>query len=140
MTRLRTTFALAATIALLGCSEDGTGPDNRVEGMYALETIDGDELPVTLLATGEFQLEVLAGEVRLMDEGDMLFSITFRESLGDQSGTYTESESGTWTRSGDTITFTWDDEKEAEFNPDSGIYANGRLTVEMSGFTLVYRK
>ena len=140
MTRLVTTLALVAAVALAGCSDDGTGPENRVEGTYALETIDGDELPVTMLATGEFQLEVLAGEVRLMDEGEMRFSITFRESLGDQSGTYTEADSGTWTRSGDTITFAWDDEEDAEFNPTSGIYANGRLTIDMSGFTMVYEK
>ena len=138
MTRFLTTLALAAAVSLGGCSDDGTGPENRVEGTYALETINGDELPVTLLETGEFKIEVLAGSVRLMDDNEFTASLSFRETSDGEVDTYTQTDTGTWSRSGNTITFSYED---AELDDDVATYSNGKLTLEVEdGLTLVFEK
>ena len=138
MKKMFCALALAGSVALGACSDDnGTGPDNNIEGTYTLTTIEGEDLPVTVFAFEGYTLEVLSGQVRLMDDNEFTASLTFRETTDGDPDTYTESDTGTWSRSGNTVTFTYSD---PELEDDVATFSNGRLTLESEGITLVFEE
>ena len=139
MRKLFGMLALAGAVALGGCGDDdGTGPDNNIEGTYTLETIEGEELPVTVIEFEGVKIEVLSGNVRLMDDNEFTASLSFRETTDGETTTYTQTDSGTWSRSGNTVTFSYED---AELDDDVATYSDGRLTLEVEGgLTLVFEK
>ena len=138
MRKLFGMLALAGAVALGGCGDDdGTGPDNNIEGTYTLETIEGEELPVTVIDFEGYSLVVLSGSVRLMDDNEFTASLTFRETFEGETDTYSETDSGTWSRSGNSITFKYED---AELEDDVATYSDGRLTLEAEGLTLIFEK
>ncbi|GBD33206.1 hypothetical protein HRbin33_02187 [bacterium HR33] len=135
MFRTRTLFAAgfaALSVLLSGCDIFGGGHT----GTYVLKTVNGKPLPAVILEIiGTYKAEITAGSVTLNEDNTFSASITFRETEGSTVRTQTETDSGTYTISGNTITFTSPGTGPAF----TGTLSGGTLTVttEEDDITLV---
>jgi hypothetical protein len=106
--RLRRTirFAFGALLAAsVACGGDSTGPE-PIEGTYALQTMGGQSLPVTVLQDETGTYEITAGSVTLAAPNAFTLKLTFRQTTSAQVNTVTSAVDGTWTRSGESVTLT----------------------------------
>lgn len=141
MTQSARTILVAAVMALsLGACSDTTGSDDAddLDGVYTLQTIDGQLLPVIVDEQGEDFAEVTQGTVTI--HADLTFDdvTVLRITESGVVTTETDAAAGTWSLLGRTVQFTPND-------GSSGPYAmawdgGNQLTQLFSGFTLVYRK
>ena len=137
MTRLLTTLALAAAVAVAGCSDDGSGPDDDETGTYELETIGGDPLPYVIVQIANtYKLEVLDGSITLRSNNTFETSGTLRETENGSSTTVTETDSGTYSLSGSTLILDFQDDEE----PQTATLVGDRLTFTSEGLTFVFEK
>ena len=111
------TLALFGTAACGGDDDDPTGPGGTATGTYTLRTVNGQNVPTTVYEGDDlgfyYKVEVLSGHVTLDADGTFEDVTTIRETEG--TGTPTPSEFvtvGTYTRTGNTLTFTDDDTGE----------------------------
>lgn len=140
MMRSARTILVAAVIglALGGCSDaTGNGNAEDVAGVYTLQTIDGQLLPVIVDEQGEDIAEVTQGTVTLRTNLTFDDVTVLRITESGVVTTETEAAAGTWSLAGRTVQFTPNDA--------SGAYAlawdgGNQLTQLFDGFTLVYRK
>ena len=104
--RFRPGRALGAlvTVATLACG-DSTSPES-IEGIYALQTINGRALPVVVMQEGTQKFEVTAGAITLGPGTKWKFELTVRATLGADVSTDIVSIDGTWSRAGSTLTLT----------------------------------
>jgi hypothetical protein len=132
---------LAAAVlgmSLAACS-DSTGPDNTAEaaGVYLLQTIDGQNLPVIVDQQGQDMAEVTAGTVTL--DTDLSFDDVTELRITEGGVVTTESDvvAGTWTMTGNTVRL-----NPGNASADYTMSWDGadQLTQLFNGFTLVYRR
>jgi Lipocalin-like domain len=109
MRRVAFVLAMVLPLTLGGCG-DSTGPGG-VAGTYSLRSINGDPLPAVIAEGTGFREEATAGFIRLNSGGTFTASNTSRITIGGSTNEVTLNISGTYTRSGDEITLTFD-------NPD----------------------
>lgn len=127
--------ALAATSVLLAgaaCHGDGGGPTGpiTVVAVYQLQTLDGVPLPADV-QTGPPAVTVQADSYTLNSD-----SVYNEQGTVESAGSpATETESGTWSQTGATITFTPTDRT---LIPYSGSVSNDTLTIVSGGRTAVY--
>lgn len=125
------TLGLALTLAACG---DATGPTSIV-GLYSLQTVNGETLPVTVFQDATERFEILGGRVSLNGDGTFSDATDFRYTSGQTVLTDTETATGTYVETGNNITFNVS---------DGGSYSmavSGRtLTQVLEGITLVYRR
>jgi hypothetical protein len=95
-------FAAAA----IACGGDSTTSPESIEGVYTLQTIDGDALPAVVYQDTEGQVEVTAGAITLGPGTKWSISLTARATLAAEVSTNTETLDGTWSRAGSTLTLT----------------------------------
>ena len=112
-------FSLACAVALLACGgSDSSGPVDAT-GVWTLETINGQTLPVNVNGSET----VLNGQLNL--EANTQFTDTYHYSVGN-TGTRTSNTIGIWSQSGSTVTFN----SNTAYN---GTLVAGRLGVTKSG-------
>jgi hypothetical protein len=119
----RVKLLVAATLVVGGAAacSDLIGFNGTADGTYYLQTINSDPLPYSYNDAGA-TVTVQSGTYALNTNGTYVALVTFR--VTDNSGTSTGSlsESGDWSQSGNTVTFT-------PFQSDAGDYADYRATV-----------
>jgi hypothetical protein len=99
-------IALAAVTLFAACS-DSTGPNAEVTGSYALITLNGSGLPVVVFFDQFTTFRITGGNVTLNSNNTFTSSGTYQEVLSTgQTTTVTETCDGTYTRNGNSITFT----------------------------------
>jgi hypothetical protein len=104
---IRGLLALAAVTFVTACS-DSSGP-NSVTGNYALiaiNGINGSGLPVTIYKDESVEFRVTAGNVTLSSNNTFSASGTGQATQAGQTTTVAETCAGTYTVSGNSITFT----------------------------------
>jgi len=74
--------------------------------MYSLQTMGARPLPVVVLQDETGKYEITAGSVTLRSPNAFTMSLTFRQTTSAQTYTLTSDISGTWTRSGASVTLT----------------------------------
>lgn len=110
MRRMRTwgaALALAATALLGGCS-DSLGPE-ELPGVYALEEVNGQDLPFGLVATGTTNRAIEGGEMTLSSAGVAQVRLNLVNTTGSSVERFQEVYNGTWEAGGSggvTITIT----------------------------------
>lgn len=126
MRRLRRLRSLVATTAVLvalplasACGDDSTSPSD-IAGTYALQTINGAALPVTVPTGFGLSYSVSAGTVVLERGGTLNGSFTALASGAPSPATFTFA--GTWSNDDDRVTITI---------PDLG--SSGNITATHSG-------
>ena len=134
---MRKLLAVLIGIAIMAACGDSTGPsETNISGTYELQTINGQNLPFTLLIVGTYQLEIAAGSVTINANGTYEESTTVREIDGSSTTTTTETSSGTWTRTNNAVTFV-DGEDQTSL---TGALSGSTLTFSEEGSTLVYQR
>lgn len=126
------TLALASATALSGCDVFGGGHT----GTYTLKTVNGKSLPAVLIeVTGSYKLEITGGSVTLNEDNTFSGSISFRETEGTTITTSTERDQGTYSKSGNLITFN----SPGTGSSFTGTLSGGTLTVteEEDNITIV---
>jgi hypothetical protein len=129
MRRVALVLAMAIPLAVAGCG-DSTGPGGSVAGTYELRSINGDPVPVTTDESGSFREEITAGFVRLNANGSFSAGLTFRVTNGTVVTTETLEINGTYTRSGNRITLTFQDPDGPGTATAAAFWDGDLLTVE----------
>jgi hypothetical protein len=133
--RLLTT--LVAVLALAACSDDGTGPEDEIaiEGIYALQTVDGDPLPVTYTADTISQ-SYNSGNLLVNVDGTFVLSLNMTLKVGSQSATQTFTFPGEWIENNRALILLYDDGGA----PDAGTLAGRNFYISLLGSAFVFRR
>jgi hypothetical protein len=133
---LRRSFLCAVTgLAVLAACGDSTGPgDTNIVGSYTLQTVNGNRLPWRVIVIGNDFFEITGGGGNINADGTYSLTFNWRESVSGQEDTGSESSVGTYTRTGNTITF-----RDASDNSTAtGTISGRQLTVTSEGAVLVF--
>ena len=96
-----------AAVSLFAACSDSSGPNSDVTGSYALITINGSGLPVVIFFDQFATFRIVGGNVTLNSNGTFTSSGTYQETLSNgQVSSETETCNGTYTRNGNSVTFT----------------------------------
>ena len=146
MRRTLATAALALlTLAAGACGgdDDSTGPNGSIAGTYTLQTVNGSPPPITVFELGDDKIEVTGASVVINENGTFSATSTVRETDAGQVTTSSSVCSGTYTRSGSTVTFTEPDSNNEDCGGSyTGTWSNGNtLTIAFGpGLQAVFRK
>ena len=116
---------VALLLAAAACGGDKSVAPKRIEGTYAMQSIDGQTLPMIYYddpSAGQ-RLEVLSGSITLSADGTFSSPWSFRVTDGGQTGPYSETCTGSYTRSGNTITM----------SEDEGVFCGGTYHADWDG-------
>lgn len=128
---------MAVTLAMGGCGDDddGTGPSG-VAGTYTLRTVNDQALPYTLYEDESYKIEIMASELTINSGGTWRETATFRETELGTPATSTQTVTGTYTRTGNTIVLA-----DADSDTITGtIQGDGALVIAGNGLTARYTK
>ncbi len=113
--------------ASLACGGDSTSP-GTVEGQYALRSIGGKALPAVVDEDSTEKTEVTSGSITLDANSVFTLALAFRRTRGIQSITSSGTSTGTWTRSGSTVTM-----RTSNGAVVPGALSGTTITVDMRG-------
>ena len=136
MRRLLMGMLLAVSVSACGDGPSGLTATSGHAGTYTLRTINGQVLPTTIDSDATARLDVASGSVTLRADGTFTDQTEFRLVSGTSTTTETDVITGTYTRTGGTVTFS---------PSDGGTYSmsftgGNTLTQTIDSFVLVYRK
>lgn len=130
-------FMIPMALFATAC-DSTTEPDpNAHVGTYALVSVDGASLPAPFGVEDGLTLTVLSGSLTLNADRTASFSIRFRATQGTFSVEETESGTGTYSRTGTSITVQFDDGESETLAYDE---EDDELTLTSEGTVLVFRK
>lgn len=89
-------------VASVACG-DSTGP-KAIEGIYALRTIGGNPLPAVIEQNRTEKNEITAGSITLGAGTTFTIKLSLRTTAGSRVDMLSGESTGTWTRSGSTVT------------------------------------
>ncbi|HEX6251952.1 MAG TPA: hypothetical protein VFZ56_11010 [Gemmatimonadaceae bacterium] len=135
MRRLAVSALFASVLAISACGDGPTGLSGSAEGRWFLQSINGTPPPVTIIDITSYRLEVLSGVLDLESNGTYTNTFTYRETENGFPDTVTETEFGTYYRSGSRIIMEDDQGFEAE-----ATISGDQLTFVESGFTVRYAR
>jgi len=121
-------------LAFATACSDATGIDTS-EGLYTLVSINGEELPFVLAPGVQDRVEVSAGSIHLKTDGTASSSRTANTTVGGDTTTDTETDSGTWIRNGTAVFITWSDG-----TLHAGTQTDDELSIAADGFVFLYRR
>ena len=123
MRRLALTLLL---IAAAGCGSDKSTAPKRIEGTYTLKTVGGNAPPTIIYddPTNNQRVEVLSGTLTINTGGTFSSPWSFRITNNGSVGPYDETCTGSFTRSGNTISLT---------EVDNGGFCGGTFSAEWDG-------
>jgi hypothetical protein len=130
MQRLLLGFALMFSVACLG---DGMTGSSSVTGSYTLRTINGSNLPYTVVGTG---MEIVDETITLYEGFTYIKSGHTRTTTNGQVTTQTTNDSGTYGLQGTSITFN----SNAGGQGTLALIDGNKLTIVKAGITSVFRK
>lgn len=134
---IRRTFLLVAlmSVVAVGCN-DASGPGGGITGTYTLRTVNGQNVPFVLIQIGQtYKFEILSGQLVLNENGTFSESLSVRETENSTVSTETETTTGTWTRTNNSISFT-----DSENTTYSGAISDDTITFTAEQIVVVYRK
>jgi hypothetical protein len=131
---MRTILLLGIAVTLAACGSDApVGPaPSDITGTYQLTTFDGDELPVTVLDLGAYQIQLTAGTLVLERDGSYAMDFDLRILDSGNTRSAADHASGTWSADGHTITLV----DSQSGSPRSGTIPGDTVTLE--NITLVF--
>jgi hypothetical protein len=130
-------LALSLALSLVGCG-DSTGPEEGIEGVYTLQTVNGATLP---WFAGEFdaiRVDVVSGSVTLLADGTFTDKTTFRLTEGTVVTTEDDIYTGTFLKTAIGATLT--PVVPSGFQPYI-VSISGKMMTQLLGqATLIYQK
>ena len=134
---MRKLVLAVATVSLLGCGGDSTGPGvASAVGTWNLVTVNGSPLPYTVvLIAPSYRLEIVSDRIVANANGTFNETFTYRETENGTVTTTTESDSGTWTQTNASLTITYSDGTTS-----SAAISGNTITASDVGFVFVYQR
>ena len=129
----RALFILLCAVAWVGC-DDSTEPED-ISGRYELRTVNGSNVPATVIQVGTTRAEILGGFLQLNADGTFSSSRTTRITQGTSTSTNTETESGTWTLTGNQLTV-----RSSSGVQYTGVISGTQITAIVENISLVFSK
>ena len=130
----------AALVAMAACSDKPTEAATPIGG-FALESIDGRAIPLTLATTANYRLEITSGTLDLAGNGTFTATMVTKQTVDNFSENYVDSTSGTWQR---TAAGSYVFLVTGEMAADTAAWAEGKLTftdrTETPPVVLVYKR
>jgi hypothetical protein len=132
------TYLALATVT--ACGKDAgstTGPQNDLLGAFSLQSVEGDDPPVTVFdgkarmsdgSVVDLEVTVIDSEIDLDDDDAYFMALAMRVTVNGRTSSQTLSNEGTYERSGNRIEFASDDPDISDF---TGTWARGRLTLRL---------
>lgn len=135
--RVATLTAAFAVGALAACGGDGptTPTTTSVAGTWSLRTINGANLPYTIIQIGADKVELTADVLTVSSGGSFAEISSYRETENGVVTTFTESDAGTYTLNGTAVTFSFN-----SGGTGTGTISGNTLTVAAEGFSFVFQK
>lgn len=131
MRRLLLTLAAFA----LGCG-DSSGPNvASAVGTWNLQTVNGQGMPLTILSTTGYRLELVSDVYEVRPNGTFTETLTIRETEGSAVTTTSESETGTWVQNNAAITITYSDG-----SVETAAISGDVITANIDGAVYIYRR
>jgi hypothetical protein len=119
------------------CDEESTGPDTSHVGVYQLQTVNGQQVPVSFEEEGGV-FTVTGATLRLNADGTFSMMAEFSTTVEGDTTNETDTLTGTYTRSGNTVTFVHSGEDEGF---ETGTLSGDLLTTSGGGDeALVFEK
>ena len=128
---------LSCALLFSGCDSGGSNDsfEQNITGTYALQTVDGVALPFVVVQVMDNKIELLEGQMRLDADQTFSASLTARITEDGVATTETESDTGTYSVSGTTLTLTYGDG-----TTESGTLVGKTMTITAEEITFVFRK
>ena len=120
---------------LAACGDDSVAPPS-IFGRYALQTVDAKPLPTLLLQEGDYTFTAQDAFYDLREDNTFLSSVTWLEEYQGWTHTSTHTFEGTFTVSGDTVTFVW----PSDGREWTGILQGRELSVAAYDHVWLFRK
>ena len=130
----RAFLAVLSVFALTACGDDSTGPGSSITGTYQLQTVNGQQVPATVLQTGNDKTVITSGSLLLNQNNTFFAAMTIESTVGGLVDSETQASTGTYTRNNDSIQFT------SSGKTVTGTLSGNTLTVSDRDMTLVYKK
>jgi hypothetical protein len=130
----RALFILLCAFAWVGCGDDSTEPQD-ISGRYELRTVNGSNLPYTVIQVGNSRVEILSGFLNLNGDGTFSSSLTTRTTQGTSTSTTSDTGSGTWTQTGNQLSF-----RESDGTQATGVLSGTQITSVVENVSLVFSK
>jgi len=134
---MRKLLLAVATLAVLGCGSDSTGPIASVAGTWNLQTINGSPMPFTVLFTASplYRLEILGDSFVANANGTYIETASVRETDGSTVTTSTATDVGTWVQNNNAIALT-----ASDGTVSSAAISGDIITANESGDVFIYRR
>ena len=133
-------LATAALVAT-GCGGDSNAPDTSHVGTYALESVDGARLPITIFDDSTMKVTLTQGSLALNANNSFLETVRLELITGGQAAPpETISCGGTYRRSGSTVTLTATQTADCDASTATATLSGPVLTVTDQGTLLVFRR
>jgi hypothetical protein len=131
----RAWIAVAVLVAAAACGsdDDSTSPIVGASGTWALQSINGSALPVTL-GSGSQAVSVIASTLTISSNGNYNEVVTLRPAGATTNTTFTEI--GTWSVSNGVVTFN----DQTDGITYTGSVSGNTLTENTAGFVSVYSR
>jgi hypothetical protein len=127
-------LALALSLA---CGHDSsTDPNNAsLGGVYSLSTVNGTALPFTV-ANGTTSVTLTSDVLTVTDAGGWSEAFAIRVTQNGTSANQTGGDTGTWTRTGASVTFT----SATGGTAYTGTFTGGGFTLSDGAFSYAFAK
>jgi hypothetical protein len=132
----RLAAASLALVASVSACSSSTDASVSIVGIYSLRTINGQSLPFLLVSDAQGTIEVTNGTVDLRADGTFSDVTTFRVVEGGQETIEVDTGTGTYRRTGNTVTFSLSNGDSYTMVFDG----ENTLTQQFFGLVLVYRR
>jgi hypothetical protein len=134
---MRKALIAVATVALLGCGGDSTGPAVSAVGTWNLQTVNKAPLPYTavFVANPLYKLEILSDVFVARADGSYTETFTERETDGTTVTTTSDDDIGTWVQNSTALSITSSDQTTT-----SASISGNTITLSTGGLVLVYKK
>ena len=120
-------LACAPLVLVLACGDSGTNPSTAdISGTYTLQTIGGSPLPYTV-QSGTTTVTLTSDVITVGSDGSWAEAEDFTLVSNGQTSTTSDSDGGTWTRSGTAVTFSSQTTGGTAY---TGTYTNDTLTLD----------
>ena len=142
LARLAATLTLVFSVAACGDDSDPGAPSS-ITGTYSLRRIDNEPVPVTLVDIPGYKLEMLSGSLAINSGNSFTGATTSRETIdGEVQAPETFTCTGSYTRSGNTLTFSEPETgQDCEGGSYTGTISGTTITIAFEeGFTATFTK
>jgi len=135
---MRKLLLAVASLAIIGCGGDSTGPVASVAGTWNLQTVNGNPLPYTaafVAGPPVYRLELVSDVFVAAANGTYTEAFTTRETNGTTVTNTTENDTGTWTQNNANVTVT-----ASDGTVSTASISGNTITINQQGLVAVYKR